>query len=178
MFEKIPIPPEPENPEPLFYKERYLELVQNLRGAKDAEFYYWIEQWCKSEGIRVPEEFVPPKAARWLIKEAEISGTGMRNARVVRIWLPYTEPLVRKTKWLRQKNAGNIERALKDLGYDSAAIEMVIRPQHWVSPVDFTCEWVAWRSLDTDKEYQRETLRNSYTRFFPKWHEHAPMNEC
>jgi hypothetical protein len=174
VFEKIPIPPKPENPEPLFYKERYLELVEKLRGVQeDAEFYYWVEQWCKSEGLRVPKNFVPPKAARWLIKEAKISGADILNARVVRSWLPYTEPLVRKTRWLRQENAGNLGKRLKDLGYDSAAIELVTS-KRWDSPVEFTCEWVAWRS----RGHQRETLRNSYTRFFPKWHEHAPMNKC
>ena len=173
---KIPIPPKPEATEPRFYKERYLELVEQLRLADDDMLWYWLGQWFKSEGIRAPEKIVPLDVAKRLLQKGEISGADIRNARVVRIWLPYTEPLVRKTRWLRQDNAGNIEKRLTALGYDSAAIKMVTRLRRWESPVEFTCEWVAWRSLGSNKEYQRETLVNSYSRFFKRWW--APVNKC
>ena len=165
---KIPPPPDPEAAEPLFWKARYHEVVTQLREAKGDMLWYWLGQWFQSEGIRAPDKFVPPSAAKRLVKDAKISLADTRNTRAVRIWLPYTEPLVRKTKWLRKENAGKLDRRLEDLGYDSAAIELVTS-KHWDSPVEFTCEWVATQSLDTKTEYQPQTLRNSYSRFHAKW---------
>jgi hypothetical protein len=169
---KLPMPPKPEATEPWFYRERYLELVEQLRLADDDMLWYWLGQWFKSEGIRAPEKIVPLDVAKRLLQEGDISGADICNARVVRIWLPYTEPLVRKTRWLRQDNAGNIKKRLKELGYDSAAIKMVAGLRRWESPVEFTCEWVASRST----EYQRETLVNSYSRYLKRWW--SEVNKC
>lgn len=172
---KIPIPPKPEATEPLFYKERYQELVEQLRSADDDMLWYWLGQWFKSEGIRAPDKFVPPDVVARLVKRGGISGADILNARAVRIWLPYTEPLVRKTRWLRQENAGNPGKRLKDLGYDSAAIELVTS-KRWNSPVEFTCDWVASRSEGSNTEYQRETLVNSYSKYLKRWW--SQVNKC
>ena len=172
---KIPRPPKPDATEPLFLAERYQELVEQLRSADDDMLWYWLGQWFKSEGIRAPDKFVPPDVVARLVKRGGISGADIRNARVVRIWLPYTEPLVRKTRWLRRDNARNIGKRLKELGYDSAAIELVTS-KRWDSPVEFTCDWVASRSEGSNAEYQRETLVNSYSRYLERWW--SQVNKC
>jgi hypothetical protein len=168
--QKIPPPPEPEHADPLIWKRRYQELVAQLKEVNGDMFWYWLGQWFKSEGIEPPGDFVPAKVLKGLAKAGRISGADVQNARIVQIWLPYTERLVRKTKWLRQRNEQHLENSLIKLGYASAAVELVTS-RHWNSPVEFTCEWVASRS-----QHERETLRNSYTKFLGRFW--APISKC
>jgi hypothetical protein len=149
----------------------YEALVEMLKTApNDDSFWYRLAQWLRSEGIREPGHFVPPGILRQLTSSAPFSGADIRNAYAVRIWLPYTEPLVRKVKWLRQQNEKDLQKRLLELGYDSTVVDLVTQGgtrdrKSWRSAVEFTSSWVASRSLDTEAEYQRETLVNSYSRF-------------
>jgi hypothetical protein len=149
----------------------YEALVELLKTApNDDSFWYRLAQWLRSERIREPGDFVPPGILRQLTSGARFSGADIRNAYAVRNWLPYTEPLVRKAKRLRQQNAKDLRKRLLELGYDSAAVGLIItvgaRDQKlWRSAVEFTCELVASRTLDTETKYQKETLVNSYSRF-------------
>ena len=84
------------------------------------------------------------------------------NVYLVGIWLPYAEPLVRKTKWLKESGVRNPRVVLESAGYDSPAVNLVLEKQRgWNSAVEFTCEWLEKRT-----SYTAATLRNSYTRVF------------
>ena len=152
----------------------YEALVEMLKTAPDVDsFWYRLAQWLRSEGIREPGDFVPPEILQKLTSGTSLSGADIRNTYAVRIWLPYTEPLVRKTKWLRQQNEKDLRKRLRDLGYDSTAVDLVVQgdardQKRWRSAVEFTCSWIASRTLDTKTEYQREKLVNSYSRFMGK----------
>jgi hypothetical protein len=148
----------------------YEALVEMLKTAPDVDsFWYRLAQWLRSEGIREPGDFVPPEILQKLTSGTPFSGADIRNTYAVRIWLPYTEPLVRKAKRLRQQNTKDLRKRLLELGYDSAAVGLITvgaRDQKlWRSAVEFTCEWVASRTFDTETVYQKETLVNSYSRF-------------
>jgi hypothetical protein len=149
----------------------YEALVKLLKtAANDDSFWYVLAQWLRSEGIRQPGDFLPPGIFRRLASGAGFSGADIRNTYAVRIWLPYTEPFVRKVKWLRQQNEKDLRKRLLELGYDSTAVDLVIQggtrdQKSWHSAVEFTCSWIASRTLGTETEYERETLVNSYSRF-------------
>jgi hypothetical protein len=177
LFEerKFTSPPDAGAAEPLIFKKLYLELVEQLKTADDVMLWYWLGQWFKSEGIRNPDKFLPKKILDALTRELSISGADIRNAYAVRIWLPYTEPLLRRTRWLQQQKTRNPRNALRNLGYDSEAIESAAS-RRWSSPVEFTCDWVAERTLGSGKEYQRETLVNSYSRYLKRWW--SRVNKC
>ncbi|HEX9135426.1 MAG TPA: hypothetical protein VF905_00595, partial [Nitrospirota bacterium] len=84
-------------------------MISLLQGARDTvTFGYILAQWLRSERIRDPKDFLPADVWRRLINDAELRLQGLLqtddyNAYLVRIWLPYTEPLLRKTKWLRDR---------------------------------------------------------------------------
>jgi hypothetical protein len=171
----FPPAPELDRDDLLIWKgQLYEALVQMLQTAPDIDsFWYRLVQWLRSEGIREPGNFVPPKILRQLTSGAHFSGADIRNAYTVRIWLPYTEPLVRKTKWLRQQNDKDLRKRLLDLGYHSTMVDLAVQgdardQKRWRSAKEFTCSWIASRTLGTETEYQRETLVNSYSRFIGK----------
>jgi len=136
-------------------------------------FWYRLAQWLKSEGIREPDKFLPSNVLKRLTQIPGFSGADIRNTYAVRTWFPYTEPLVRKTKWLRQQKDVDLRKRLLELGYDSTAVNLATSgtssQEPWGSAVEFTCEWIASRSSGSPTEYQRETLRNSYSRFLGTW---------
>jgi hypothetical protein len=103
-----------------------------------------------------------------IMKGMGISRADIRNAQLVRIWLPYTEPLLRKAKWLKKGKKHRRSEHLESLGYDAQAVALVTSGRKWTSLVEFTAEWLAERSLRTNRHFQRETLVNSYSRVFPK----------
>jgi hypothetical protein len=151
----------------------YGKLLSSLRSAQNDEFWYRLALWIKSEGIREPEQFLPRDVYKRLTKEAEqqvkdsgLFGTGDFNAYLVRIWLRYTEPLLRKAKWLRQRKPPcDVKRELERNGFDPkilAVLEGKTKKQNWTSAVEFTCAWVAERGGAADAE----TLRNAYSRAY------------
>jgi hypothetical protein len=160
----------PYNGDSLLWKSLYLDFVEELKTASDMRLWYLLGVWLKDEGIRNPETFFPRKILKELTKEFGISQADLRNVNALRLWLPYTEPLVRKARWLRKQEVkpDALNARLEQLGYDDGAVSLsATKP--WRSPVEFTSEWVASRTLSSDNEYQRETLVNSYSRYFKEW---------
>jgi hypothetical protein len=150
--------------------DRYQALINNLKTAPDDDsVWYVLAQLLRSEGIREPKNFLPTAVWRRLTNEAEerLQGflkTDDYNVYLVRVWLPYTEPLLRKTKWLRKRDIRNQKATLERIGYAPAAVELVLnKPNGWASAVELTCEWLEWRS-----SYNAASLRNSYSRVFGK----------
>src|SRR5580700_1536428 len=84
----------------LSLKNQYLQLVEELKTATDIMLWYRLGVWLKDEGIRNPETFFPESILKKLAKHFEISRGDIWNVNIVRLWLPYTEPLVRKAMWL------------------------------------------------------------------------------
>ena len=165
----FPQPPELDPTDLLIWQgEWYQVLVALLKKAGDDDmFWYVLAQRLRSEGIREPQNFVPAEVWRRLTKNAEERLRGFLqsddyNVYLVRIWLPYAEPLVRKTKWLKESGVRNPRVVLESAGYDSPAVNLVLEKQRgWNSAVEFTCEWLEKRT-----SYTAATLRNSYTRVF------------
>jgi hypothetical protein len=156
---------------PLAWKSLYEDLVYELKAADDTRVWYLLGQFLNSTGIRDPITFFPKSILDKLRHDMAISVADIRNAELVRIWLPYTEPLMRKARWLK-KAGSNVPKRLQDFGYDPDIVNLFTRREgeykNWTSPVEFTCEWIATKSLGTDREFQRETLVNSYSRLYPK----------
>ena len=146
----------------------YRTLTALLKEApNDDAFWWWLAQWLRYESIREPEAILPPEVLARLTKDAKrrlgsFLQTDDFNVLLVRNWLPYTEPLVRKARWLREAGTRNPRSILKIAGYSSSALDLVFS-EAWRSPVEFTCEWVARRT-----PYRAPTLRNSYSRLFGK----------
>jgi hypothetical protein len=148
---------------------QYRKLVQLLKAASDdLRLWYWLAVWFRSEGIREPDKFLPADVYRKLTKEArqrsrEFLSAAYYNSYLVRTWLPYTEPLLRKTKWLRQGKQRNAKPKLQDLGYDMKVLKIVeYQRRNWRSAVEFTCAWLVEKGGVADAE----TLRNGYSLVF------------
>lgn len=142
----------------------YQALLARLKDPDE----YWsvLAQWQKYERLRAPEQFLPPDVWRRLTRNASarlrgFPGKKFYHAELVKIWLPYTEPLVRRRKWLRQTRTRTPDKVLQRLGYDSAVVELVLS-KGWNSAVEFTCDWVAQKGGSADAE----TLRNAYSEIF------------
>jgi hypothetical protein len=150
--------------DPLVWNSFYRGLVEQFKTADDPRCWYLLGEWLKSEGIRDPAVFFPDSVLKQIMQGMDISPGDVRNALLVNIWLPYTEPLLRKAKWLKPKQ--NRSAQLEGLGYDTKAVALVTSGRNWTSPIEFTAHWVAERS----REFQPETLVNSYSRLYPKRH--------
>jgi hypothetical protein len=131
---------------------RYEELVQRLRAARCDDFWGCLAKWFLVEGIHDPEEFVPAEVWKRLTGEAEARAKGFfqadyYNAILIRLWLPYLEPLLRKAKWLRSTGVRALTSTLAGMGYDSEAISLVLSKKvPWRSAVELTCEWLAHKT--------------------------------
>jgi hypothetical protein len=148
----------------------YQTLISLLKKARDTvTFGYILAQWLRFERIREPKDFLPADVWRRLINDAEqrLQGflqTDDYNAYLVRSWLPYTEPLLRKTKWLRDRKVRSLRAVLRGTGYDPVAVDLVVEKKNgWNSAVELTCGWLERRT-----SYKASTLRNSYSRVFGK----------
>jgi hypothetical protein len=157
--------------------EELVEILKEVREASDGDrFRYVLAQWLRSEGIREPDDFFPPKVMRPLKKGVDLYWGDTRNSYVVRVWLPYSEPLVRRYRWFWESGSKDPSNSLLALGYHPTAVNLICSPRtaaqsspRWRSAVEFTSEWVASQSLSRGTRYERETLRNSYSRCFGKW---------
>jgi hypothetical protein len=158
-------------PEDAWSGQLYQTLIKRLKDAgDDDEFWRRLTLWLKAEGIREPQDFLPEDKYRKLTKNSrELLAAGFSpadyyNSYLVRIWLPYIEPLLRKAQWLRQQNTPpEVKRVLLNLGYNPELLKVLERPSpsgNWRSAVEFTCAWVAEKGGSGDTE----TLRNSYSR--------------
>jgi hypothetical protein len=173
-FARFPFPRRPEGGVPVvealsWCGYQYQTLVELLKTApNDFTLWYWLAQWFKSEGIREPDRFLSKEAYRELTKDARrqlagFFGAAYYNSYLVRLWLSYTEPLLRKAKWLRQRKPPyNVKRKLQDLGFDREVLEVLEgQSRDWRSAVEFTCAWVAKKG-----GADAETLRNAYSQVF------------
>ena len=163
----FPAPPPGESAELMVWRgQLYTELSKLLREAPNDDTFWWrLALWLRYEAIRDPQSVLPPPVWRRLTKDANrrlagILMTDDYNVMLVRIWLPYCEPLVRTARWLRSSGIRNRRPPLRSLGYDSSALDL-LSSQNWTSPVKFTCAWVERRS-----RYRASSLRNSYSRLF------------
>jgi hypothetical protein len=144
-------------------------LVTLLKKAPDDDtFWYLLTQWLRSEGIREPERVLSPGLLRRLTQDSRqrLQGflqTDDYNVYLIRIWLPYTEPLLRKARWLSAEGFRNRRAELERSGYDSQAVDLVLQ-KAWNSTLEFTCQWIE----DLTTRYRATTLRNSYSRVFGK----------
>ena len=147
----------------------YKNLTAELKSAGNDDTFWWLlARWLRTEGIREPDDVVPAEVLKRLnqaatVRANKLLNTDFYNVLLVRIWLPSTEPLLRKKRWL--KSSGRNERnELKRVGYDSDALKVLLpRERQWESPVEFTCAWIEWRT-----RYNADTIRNSYSRVFNK----------
>jgi len=145
----------------------------SLKAApNDDSLWYWLAQWLKSEDIREPDRFPPKDIYRELTKSARQRLTGLvahvYNSSLIKIWLPYTEPLLRKAKWLRQRKPPcDVKGVLRGPGYNPKVLNVLERTgpfRNWRSAVEFTCAWVDQKGGSADAD----TLRNAYSRVFGK----------
>jgi hypothetical protein len=158
------------------WKNLYLQTVDQLRTADGIMLWYFLGIWFKSEDIRNPETFFPTEILEQLREKFGISVGDMRIVSLIRLWFPYTEPLVRKDRWLRKSGVDSRTRnqRLQQLGYNPGAVEL-IAAKSWRSPREFTCEWVASRTQESSRKYERETLVNAYSRYFTGWRAVCPF---
>jgi hypothetical protein len=151
----------------------YEKLSKSLKSApSDDEFWYRLAMWLKSENIREPEQVVPQgvyrrltKPARRQVKKLGFFAAEEFNSYLVRIWLPYTEPLLRKSRWLRQQSEPpvNIKAALERMGFNPGILVVLEgQAKTWRSAVEFTCAVVSQRGGTADAA----TLRNAYSKIY------------
>ena len=168
LFEDCKIMPVPLEAQDDFIAERYRQLVEVLKTPDDLQAWHWLGHWLKSENLRDPVKFFPEVVLKRMVQEAEISPAAIRNARVVRIWLPYCEPLVRRMKWRRHAKVKNQRTQWETQAYN-AGVRTLVTTKDWNSAEEFTCNWIAQWSQAREKKYQRETLVNSYSKCVSKW---------
>jgi hypothetical protein len=168
--EVCPTAPDVNSPDFLISQGHvYQHLVALLRGARHDKdkFWYVLAAWLRSEDLIQPDRLLPKDVFERLTKgyKARLNSLSVKdhyNSFVIRTWLPYTEPLVRKAGWLKKrKEKRQVLRPAEELnrlGYALDAAELATS-KTWVSAVEFTCEWLAPR-LGVDAP----TLRNAYSR--------------
>jgi hypothetical protein len=170
---QFPTPPDISDPDAVELRiwrgDLYRTLTTLLKGAgNDDTFWWWLAVWLRYESIREPEAILPPNVLKRLTEEGvsrlkRFLKTDDYNVLLVRSWLPYTEPLLRKIKWLRTVGQRNPRAELTNAGYDPDALDALL-DKRWNSATEATCAWVANRT----GLYDVDTLRNSYSRAFAK----------
>jgi hypothetical protein len=168
LFEDCKITPLPNGAADSLICQRYRELLELLRTSDDIGAWHWLGHWLKSENIRDPVKFFPEVVLKQLVQASDVSPADIRTARGVRIWLSYTEPLVRKIKWRRQGKQENPISQWETRAYDSDVVGLV-NSKAWNSAEEFTSDWIAQWSGERKVKYQRETLVNSYSRCVANW---------
>ena len=148
--------------------KHYRQLLDVLRTDNDVEVWHWLGHWLKSENLRDPVKFFQEIILKQLLRAARVSPASIRNARVVRIWLPYTEPLLRRMKWRQQEQERNLVIRWEPRDYNFRAVELA-NSENWHSAEEFTFSWIGHWSQTRAKKYQRDTLANSYSNCVAKW---------
>jgi hypothetical protein len=163
LFEDCKITPLPTGAADSLICQRYGELLEVLRRSGDIQAWHWLGQWLKSENIRDPLKFFPETVLKRMVQASGIEPARICNARIVRIWLPYTEPLVRRVKWRRQAKMENCITQWEAQAYDSR-VTRALGSKKWNSAVEFTSEWIAEWSQTRKKKYDRDYLVTSYSK--------------
>ena len=151
-------------------------VVNVLKKAKDNDEFFWfvLACWLSEEGVREPEDFLPPAIYSRLTQTARqyvkgISFNDMKLFEFVRCWEPYFEALLEDKKDLVKRHRtspADVQKELSAAAYEPEAIELVMRKRRR-STVELTCEWVAGRGIIPAKTRDPDpvrTLRNAYSR--------------
>jgi hypothetical protein len=139
---------------------RYSKLLELLRAEKDVEMQWLLlARWLKQEKVCKPEQFLPKSILSSLTKRfsksQKISATDFSYWAVIKGWKPYFVRLQSDMQKARSER-GEPESALREMGYDEAAIKNAITKRTTVSAI---MNWIADR-----KHLELHTLRNAYSR--------------
>jgi hypothetical protein len=114
-------PLQPADPEELNTKklhcgrDRYFLLLQRLReAANDDDLWQVLARWLNGNGIRKPNEVVPPATYRRLIKRDRLD-RDFRYYRWIEEWRPYFQQLLADRGEIKQNNAFGV---LLKAGYE------------------------------------------------------------
>ena len=158
---------------------KYLLLVEKFRKAQSADDRLRLfAQWLRVELDIKPEDSVGGKMVDHLSSNAvkrvnTIPWNDFYLSRLVEIWLPYCERLLRDSGSVRTAS-GNVEKDLLARGYDQfAALILATNRKQWRSAIEFTCEWLATRGGIRMVKPRKEgdiarTLRNAHSRMSGK----------
>jgi hypothetical protein len=150
--------------------EKFRQLLNHTKTASQqnlVQLYRILAMWLQDEGIVSAQEFLPHNVFSQLTETtSEVFGRyrpAMKyNADLVEAWLPYFEHLMRAYRLLNQTKEKQVEKKLKEVGYEADAVRIVVDQQHRTR----TARSAAIQFVASRKALDEYTIRTAHSRIY------------
>ncbi len=159
--------------------EKYRQLLMHLKTSAQRsveQLYQVLAMWLNDEGVVSPQEFLPPDLFSRLTKTTSEVFGGYRPAEkyyadLVEAWLPYFEQVMKVYRLLTQSEEKQIGKKLKEIGYDTDAVRIVMNRQPRTrTALSAAIQFVALRNEDLDEN----TIRTAHSRIYGRIRKNLP----